>query len=399
MKDFHFYIPTEIEFGVNAEEQLVTLVRKYGGGAPKVLVHYGGGSAVRSGLIARTEQRLADAGIAFVTMGGVRPNPRLSLVNEGIKLCRREGVTLILAVGGGSVIDSAKAIGYGVGYEGDVWDFYVGKAAPTTTLPVGCILTIPAAGSEMSDCTVITNEQTQQKLGYSNDLGRLRFAIMYPALTATVPAYQIACGTVDIMMHTMERYFTKDTDMDMNTTMGEALLRRVRETGDALLCGEVDEPTRLRHHATLMWASSWAHNDFTGSRNISDFATHKIEHEISAIFDVAHGAGLAAVWPSWARYNKHLDYARFASFATNVMGVSPEGTVEELAEKGIEAMEAAYRRWHMPTSLSELIGRKATDDEIALMADKCTRGDTFHPGYFRPLTRQDVINILTLANK
>ena len=398
MKDFKFYAPTEIEFGVNAEEQLVPMVNKYGGETPKVMIHYGGGSAVKSGLIARTEKALNDAGIEVIKMGGVQPNPRLAMVYEGIALCKKEKVTLILAVGGGSVIDSAKAISYGVCYDGDVWDIFIGKGTPTEAIPVGCILTIPAAGSEMSDCSVITNEQTQQKLGYSSNIGRLKFAIMNPALTTTLPAYQTACGAVDIMMHTMERYFTKDTDMDMNTAMGEALMRTVKNAADALLCqGECEDP--IRHRATMMWASSWSHNDFTGARVISDFATHKMEHELSALFDVAHGAGLAAIWPSWARYCMSLDYARFAAFATKVMGCKSEDTVEATALKGIEAMEDAYRRWNMPTNIPELLVRKVTEEEIAVMSDKCSKGDTFHPGYFKALTRDDMVQIYRMANK
>lgn len=397
MKDFHFYAPTEVCFGENAEKSLTKMVKKYGGEQAKVLVHFGGGSAVRSGLIARTEQALADAGIEYVELGGVQPNPRLSLVHKGVELCRKENVTLILAVGGGSVIDSAKAIAYGTLYDGDEWDFHCGKATPKCCLPVGCILTIPAAGSEMSDCSVISNEATQQKLGYSNDLCRPKFAIMNPALTLTLPDYQTACGAVDIMMHTMERYFTKDTDMDMHTAMAEALLRTVKEAADALLT-QSDCKDAMRHRSALMWAGSWAHNDFTGTRDMADFATHKMEHELSALFDVAHGAGLAALWPSWARYVMHENPDRFASFAVNVMGVAPQETPEKTAQKGIEAMEACYRRWKMPTNITELLGRKVTDEEIALMADKCTKSDTFHPGYFKSLTRNDVANIYRLAN-
>ncbi|MCF0176654.1 MAG: iron-containing alcohol dehydrogenase, partial [Bacteroidales bacterium] len=259
MRDFHFIAPTEIEFGVAAEEKLVPLVKKYGGPEPKVLVHFGGGSAVRSGLIARTEKALKDAGIEYVELGGVKPNPRLGFIRQGIELCRKEGVTLILAIGGGSVIDSAKGISYGVCYDGDFWDFYIGKALPTAAMPIGCIVTLPASGSEMSDSAVITNEETQQKLGFNSDLCRPCFAIMNPELTMTLPDYQTACAAVDIMMHTMERYFVKDTDMDMNTALGEALLRTVMHAADELLCNNTIE--ELRHRSTLMWAGSWAHND------------------------------------------------------------------------------------------------------------------------------------------
>ena len=235
MKDFHFYAPTEMAFGRTSENELVGLIKKYTAGVtPKVLVHYGGSSAKRSGLLDRSLAALDAAGIAHVELGGVQPNPRLSLVEEGVALCRREGLNFILAIGGGSVIDSAKAIGYGVCYDGPVWDLWIGKAAPKAVLPLGCIVTLPAAGSEMSDCSVITNEETQQKLGLSSDLARAKFAIMNPELTMTLPWYQTACGAVDIMMHTMERYFTKDTDMLVHTAMSEALLRTVRLSADAL---------------------------------------------------------------------------------------------------------------------------------------------------------------------
>ena len=395
MKDFHFYAPTEIAFGVDSEDNLVDFVKKYGGEKPVVMIHFGGGSARKSGLLDRCEKSLADANIRFVEFGGVQPNPRLSFVRKGIEVCAENNVSLILAVGGGSVIDSAKAIAYGAVYEGDVWDFWIGKAQATKCLPVGCVLTIPAAGSEMSDCSVLTNEETQQKLGYSSDICRLKFAVMNPMLTVTLPAYQTACGAVDIMMHTMERYFTKDTDMDMNAAMAEALLRTVKNAAHALM----DDPANLRHRATLMWAGSWAHNDFTGARNISDFATHKLEHELSALFDVAHGAGLAALWPSWARFVLKENPNRFASFATEVMGCEPCANDTETALKGIEAMEDCYRAWNMPINIPQLLGRTLTDDEITLMAQKCTKNDTFHPGYFKQLSQADAIAIYTMANK
>ena len=394
MKDFHFYAPTEVVFGTNAEEQLAQLIRKYAP-QPMVMIHYGGKSAIKSGLIGRTEDRLKSAGIPYILLGGVQPNPRLKLVKEGVSICRSKGVNIILAVGGGSVIDSAKAIAYGAVYEGELWDIWTGKAVPTTALPVGCILTLPAAGSEMSDCSVISNDETKQKLGYSSDIARPKFAIMNPALTTTLPPYQTACGGVDIMMHTMERYFTKETDMLAHTAMSEALLRTVADATDALM----NDPTNLRYRAAMMWAGSWSHNDFTGTRNLADFATHKMEHELSALFDVAHGAGLAALWPSWARYVMHEDISRFVSFATNVMGVTCDYTdPKQTALRGIEAMESCYTRWGMPTNIPQLIGRPATDEEIKTMTEKCTKGGTFAPGYFKSLSPADVEAIYKLAN-
>ena len=398
MKDFNYFVPTEVQFGLDSESYLPALVKKYKRDG-KVLVLFGGGSVVRSGLLDRIEKQLSESGFEYVKKGGIQPNPRLTVVHEGIDLCHKEGVGLILAVGGGSVVDTAKAIGYGTYYDGDVWDFYIGKAKATDTIPVGVVLTIPAAGSEMSDCTVISNEETQQKLGYSDNLGRAKFAIMNPLLSFTLPDYQTACGAVDIMMHTMERYFTKDTDMLLQTALAEALLRTVKASTDKLLCGKnLSEHDTLVARSAIMWASSLSHNDLMGGRGTSDFATHKMEHEISALYDVAHGAGLAAIWPSWARYVMHEDLSRFVDFATKVMGVMDNGNAEETAEAGIRAMEDCYHRWGMPVGFAELLGEKVSEETILLMADKCSKGDTFHPGYFKSLDKSDIAAIYRLAN-
>lgn len=398
MKDFIFYAPTEVAFGVNAESQLVDFTRKYKQDGP-VLIIYGGGSARRSGLLDRIEKQYNDAGIAYVMKGGVQPNPRISLARECVDICRKEGVGLILAVGGGSVVDTAKATGYGVCHDGDVWDIYCGKAAPKASLPVGVVLTIPAAGSEMSDSSVLSNEETQQKLGCNSNICRCKFAIMNPLLSYSLPEYQTACGAVDIMMHTMERYFTKETDMLLTSAMAEALLRTVKTAADKLLCEEnLSEKETYQARAAIMWASSLSHNDLMG-RGIADFASHKIEHEISALYDVAHGAGLAAIWSSWARYVMNEDISRFVSFAVNVMGVEndPENP-EQTALKGIEAMEAAYHSWKMPVGLTELLGKKVSEEDILLMANKCTKNGTFRPGYFKSLSTEDVAEILRKAN-
>lgn len=395
MKDFHFYAPTEVAFGLDAEKFLPSLIDKYVQ-KPKVLIHYGSKSAIKSGLIDRTCKLLDSASITYELLGGVQPNPRLSLVNKGIEICHQKEINFILAVGGGSVIDSAKAIAYGACYKGDVWDFWISKALPTQALGVGCILTLPAAGSEMSDCSVISNEVTCQKLGYSNDIARPKFAIMNPALTIDLPPYQTACGAVDIMMHTMERYFTKDTDMMVHTSVSEALLRTIVDAADTLM----QSPDNLQCRAAMMWAGSWSHNDFTGARNMADFATHKMEHELSAIFDVAHGAGLAALWPSWAKYVIDEDVSRFAAFAVNVMKVTNDFADQRAtAMRGIKAMEECYLRWGMPINIPQLLGRPLTSEEISLMAGKCTKGDNFHPGYFKSLSKTDVEAIYNMANK
>ena len=393
MVDFNYYTPTEVVFGKESEEKVAQMVKKYGGS--KVLVHYGGKSAQKSGLLDKVCNLLKAEDVNFVTLGGVVPNPRLSKVQEGINLCRKEGVDFILAVGGGSVIDSGKAIAYGVGYDGDVWDFYTGKATATSFVPLGAVLTIPAAGSEMSDSSVITNEAIDVKRGYNNDICRPKFAIMNPERSFTLPPYQTAAGVTDIMMHTMERYFSHDVDMTLSDNMAEGLLRTAKECVFAVL----KNPEDYRNRAQIMWAGSLAHNGLTGCGRVGDWATHQIGHELSALFDATHGAALAAIWPSWARYVMKEDVSRFVRFAVNVMDVpndysDPEGT----AIKGVEAIERFYHAIGMPINIPELIGRQVTDDEIKEMARKCTRDYTMTMGKFKVLTADDIANIYRMAN-
>ena len=392
MKDFNYYAPTEVVFGEQSEKQVAALVKKYGG--TKVLVHYGGKSAERSGLLDKICGLLTEGGIAFKKLGGVVPNPRLSLVHEGIKLCREEGIDFILAVGGGSVIDSSKAIAYGVPYEGEVWDFYLGKDKATEMLPVACVLTIPAAGSEMSEASVITNEDGDVKLGYSNNLSRPKFAIMNPKRTFTLPPYQTAAGVTDMMMHTMERYFTKDDDMDLTTDIAETMLRSMKDAIFAVL----KNPEDYRYRAQIMWGGSLMHNGLTGCGVTDDWATHQLEHELSGMFDVTHGAGLAAIWPSWARYVMHENLSRFVRFAVNVMDIpnnftDPEGT----ALKGIEAMERFYHAIGMPINIKELIGKDITDEEIKEMTRKCSRNYQHTCGQLKVLKAEDMENIYKMA--
>ena len=375
-----------------SEEKVAMLVRMYGGS--RVLVHYGGQSAIRSGLLDKICGLLADDGLFVEQLGGVVPNPRLSKVNEGIALCRRQGIDFILAVGGGSVIDSAKAIAYGTVYEGDVWDFYVGKAQAVSCLPVALVLTIPAAGSEMSEASVITNEDGGVKLGYSNDISRPKFAIMNPERTFTLPPYQTAAGVTDMMMHTMERYFSHDDDMTLTDALAEAVLRTLKDCVYAVL----RQPDDYRNRAQIMWGGRVAHNGLTGCGMRDDWATHQLEHELSGMFDVTHGAGLAAIWPSWARYVCHENISRFVKFAVNVMGIpndftDPEGT----ALRGIEAMEMFYRSIGMPVNIHELIGREITDDEIREMVRKCSRDYTATTGSFKVLDAADMEAIYRLA--
>ena len=393
MINFTYYTPTEVVFGKGAEQQTASLIKKYNG--TNVLIHYGGKSAERLGLINLVTKMLDSECIKYTLLGGVVPNPRLSMVRKGIEICRANGINFILAIGGGSVIDSSKAIAYGVEYDGDVWDFFDNKAVPQKSMPVGAIVTIPAAGSEMSDSCVITNEGGDWKRGCNNNLCRCKFAVMNPEFTYSLPAYQTACGAVDIMMHTMERYFSPDTDMTLTDAIAEALMRTVKDTAYDLL----KNPNDYQARAQMMWASSLSHNDLTGCGTKRDFATHRLEHELSGMFDVAHAAGLSALWGSWARYVMNVNVSRFVRFAVNVMGVENDyNNPEKTALKGIEAMERFYHDINMPANISELLGKKLTDAQIDELAQKCSRGDTITQGSFKVLKMADVREIFALAN-
>ena len=392
IKDFNFYAPTRVVFGRNAENEIANLVKSNGG--HKILIHYGGGSAERSGLLNVIRKQFKDAHLAFVELGGVVPNPLLSKVNEGIELCRKENVDFILAVGGGSVIDSSKAIGYGVPYNGDVWDFWCGKSIPQACMPIGVVLTIPAAGSEMSSSCVITKDDGLLKRGINSDLCRCRFAVMNPERTYTLPPYQTAAGATDIMMHTMERYFSKYEEMTLTDAIAESILRTVKDSALVVM----EHPEDYRQRAQIMWAGSLAHNDLTECGTEKDFATHRLEHELSALFGVTHGAGLAAIWPSWARYVKARHLNRFVRFAVNVMGIENDfSNPDETAEKGICAMEDFYRKIGMPTNIHELLGREITNDEINIMVDKCSRGGTISVGAMEVLGQKEMREIYEMA--
>ncbi len=392
MFDFKYFTPTKVLFGKNTEDKVAELIQEFGG--KKVLIHYGGGSVIRSGLMQRVTDKLDAAGICYVKLGGAVPNPHLSLVYEGIELCKKEGVDFLLAVGGGSAIDSAKAIGYGLMNEGDVWDFYDYKRQAKASMPLGVILTLAATGSEMSDSSVITKEEGLVKRGYSSDFGRPKFAILNPELTMTLPDYQTACGCTDIMMHTMERYFTNGGNMEITDSMAEALLRTVKENAKIL----ARDPKNYDARAEVMWAGSLSHNGLTGCGNDGgDWMTHKLEHELGGLYDVAHGAGLAALWGSWARYVYKNCLPRFKRYAINVMGVAPDaGSDEEIALKGIEAMEDFYREIKMPTNLREL-GVEASDEDLKLMAHKCAVGVNGGKGSARFLKEEDMLEIYKMS--
>lgn len=390
-ENFEYFTPTKVIFGKNAEQEIGTLIKTFS--AKKVLIHYGGGSVIKSGLLDRVCASLTEARIAYITLGGVVPNPRLSKVYEGIDLCRREQADFILAIGGGSVIDSAKAIGYGVANDGDVWDFYEKKRTASACLPIGAILTIAAAGSEMSNSSVITNENGWLKRGYSNNLSRCKFAIMNPELTYTLSDYQTQSGCVDIMMHTLERYLNQSGNMEMTDGISEALLRTVMKNAKILKT----DPNNYEARAEVMWAGSLSHNGLTGcGTDGGDWASHQLEHELGGMFDVAHGAGLAAVWGSWARYVFHDRIDRFAKLAANVLMLTPTDDPTQNALAGIEAMEAHFHSVGMPTSIHDL-GIDLSEEQIMTLADKCSFGRTRTIGIVRKLDTEDIANIYRMA--
>jgi len=391
MTNFEFYSPTRFVFGKGAEEKVGALVKANGG--TKVLLHFGGGSVKRNGVYDKVVAALEAAGVAHVPLGGVRPNPRSGLVREGIALCRREGIDFVLAVGGGSTIDSAKAIAFGTVYDGDFADRYVGKEAKALppiakALPIGTVLTIAAAGSEGSGNSVITMEETGRKLSCRGECLRPRFSILNPEFTYTLPVYQIACGAVDMFAHLAERYFTQTPDVNVSDELCEGLMRAVV----AASAKAVADPTDYAARSDLMWAGTLAHNDVCGVGRQQDWASHGIEHELSALYGVAHGAGLAVVMPAWLDYVKDADLARVARFASRVWQVS-EGDVGEMAAAGIACYRAWIRSLGMPLTLAEL-GADAKD--IPTLARNLRLGEN-RLGSFRPLTTEDVVKILERA--
>nr|WP_296054040.1 iron-containing alcohol dehydrogenase [uncultured Blautia sp.] len=393
MRSFEYFAPTKVIFGKDSHLQIGDILKKEN--CHKVLIHYGGKSAVASGLIDEVSGCLTDAGIDFVTLGGVVPNPRLSKVREGIELCKKENVDFILAVGGGSVIDSAKAIGYGVANPWtDVWNFYLKTEVPTACLPIGVIPTIAASGSEMSNSSVITNEEGWLKRGAAKcDLCRPKFALMNPKLTYSLPQYQTESGCVDILMHTMERYFVNIETMEITDSISESLMQTVIYNARILM----REPDNYTARAEIMWAGSLSHNGLTGcGTGGGDWACHQLEHELGGLYDVTHGAGLAAIWGSWARYVYDVNPERFAQFATNVFDIPCGLDFEKTALAGIEAMEDFFRSIKMPVSLHEL-GLDLDDQQIHELAFKCSYEDTRTIGVFKQLNMKDMEKIYTMA--
>jgi alcohol dehydrogenase YqhD (iron-dependent ADH family) len=388
MNDFIFQSPTEIIFGRDTENRVGIEVKKY---AQKVLLHYGQGSIKKTGLYEKVISSLKQNGIDYIELSEVQPNPRVSLVREGIELCRNNDIDFILAVGGGSVIDSAKAIAAGVPYKGDVWDFYIGKAKISNPLPVGVVLTLPAAGSEASPSSVLTNEEGWHKKGTGSNLIRPKFAIMNPELTFTLPAYQTACGVSDMMAHIMERYFTHTNEVDFTDRLCEATLRTIIENATRV----IDNPEDYSARSQIMWAGTIAHNGLLGTGREEDWASHAIEHELSAIYDVAHGAGLAVIFPAWMKYVYKHNVPRFVQFAVRVWNIENDFHNPEMtALKGIERTKEFFSSIGLPVTLEEL---GINDDRLEEMADKCTAGDTVTQGRFVKLNKKDVYEIYKLA--
>ena len=388
MENFNFYSPTEFVFGKGRENEVGKYVKKYGGS--KVLVHFGSASAKKSGLLDRVEASLKAEELPYVLLGGVKPNPRDTLVYEGIRICREQGIDFLLCIGGGSVIDSAKAIAIGTFYDGDFWDFYEHKANATKALPIGTVLTISAAGSEGSGDSVITKEEGMVKRGYGNDLLRARFSVMNPELTYTLPAYQTACGITDIMAHIFERYFTPSKEVECTDRLCEGLLLTMIKEGPKAVANPEDYGAR----ANIMWAGMVAHNNIVGSGRIQDWASHNIEHELSGLYDCAHGAGLAVIMPAWMEYVCDTDIMRFCQVATRVWGIQMDfDNPKETAMQGIDAFRSFLRGIGMPTTFDEIGAKK---EDIPTLVEKLGLGEGTLGG-FKKLNKDDVAAIYEIA--
>ena len=386
MQNFTFQNKTKLIFGKDKEKEVGKEVKKY---SDNILLHYGGGSIKKYGTYNKVVKSLEEVGVSITELGGVKPNPRLELVKEGIELCRKENIDFILAVGGGSVIDSAKTIAAGVDYQGDVWDFFAGKAEIEGALPVATVLTIPAAGSESSPSAVITKEDENLKWDIGSEKIIPQFSILNPELTFTLPEYQTACGAADIMAHIMERYFTQTEDVQFTDYLCEGTLKTIIENVPQVL----REPKNYAARAEIMWAGTVAHNGLLGTGREEDWASHGIEHELSAIYDIAHGAGLAVIFPAWMEYVYQENLERFAQFAVKVWNVEPDfNNLEKLARAGIEKTKDYFSSIGLPVSLKEL---DISDDKLELMAKKCVGEGTI--GNFKTLDQEDVYNIYQIA--
>jgi alcohol dehydrogenase YqhD (iron-dependent ADH family) len=386
MENFRFHNSTEIIFGKETENSAGSEIKKYAG---TVLLHYGGDTIKKIGLYEKVIRSLKNEGIKYFELSGVEPNPTLTKIYEGIKICRDNDIKFILAIGGGSVIDSAKAIAIGVPFEGDVWDFFMGKAKPKDAIALGVILTVPAAGSESSVVTVIKNEKTLMKKGLHCHMMLPKFAILNPELTFSISAFQTACGAADILAHVMERYFTQTKKADLTDRLCEGTMRCVIENTPIVLANPKDYDSR----AEIMWASTIAHNGILGTGRVEDWGSHKLGHELGAVYGVAHGASLAVIFPAWMKYVYKYNIKRFVQFADRVWGIDPcFGTEEEVALKGIGSLVQFHREIMLPVTLKEL---GITDDRFAEMAEKELQWGTI--GNFVKLNKEDIINIFKIA--
>ncbi len=394
MNNFEFCATTKVVFGKGAETKLGKELKELGW--KRTLIHYGGGSIVCSGLLDRIKGYLDEVGIEYVELGGVRANPYVGLVRKGIELCIRENVDSVLAVGGGSVIDSAKAISVGAMHtERDVWDFYQRKAVPEKHLPVATVLTISAAGSETSSHAILTDEQSMIKRGLAGEFYRPIVAFLNPELTYTLPSYQIACGVVDIIMHTLERYFSPDQDNELTDQISEGLLRTMLIYGVRY----VKSPSDYTAASEVMWAGSLSHNDITGLGRTPDWAAHQFGHELSASFDVAHGASLAAIWQFWARYAYRANPGRFARLAKSLWGTEAAGANDEdTALVGIERMTTYFVAMGLAVDIPSLLGRELRYDELDKLSERITFFHTRTIGNFLKMGYEDIRQVLKAAN-
>jgi len=384
MNNFDFYNPTRIIFGKGTHKNVGEEVKKY---SSRVLLHYGGGSVKKNGIYGDVTASLKNAGVEFIELGGVVPNPRLSLVREGVKLCKKEKIDFILAVGGGSVIDSAKAISLGVYYDGDVWDFFSKKIAAQKTIPLAAVLTIPAAGSESSWSTVITDEETKMKVGYYSNLYRPVFSILNPEVCFSLPKNQAAAGVCDIMAHIMERYITQTKNTDVSDGLCESVYKAVVKNAPKVL----KNPQDYGAWAEIMWGGNMAHNGLLGMGRQEDWASHGMEHSLSAVHDLTHGAGLAIIFPAWMKYVYKENLEMFERFAKNMWGVE-DLRGEKAALEAISRMEKFFKSLGLPTRLSDV---NITASEIPLFVEKAqTYGSK---GFFKKLSARDMMNIYKLA--
>lgn len=393
MEQFSYYAPTRVIFGKNAEAQVGAATKAAGG--TTALIHYGSGSAVRSGLIGRVTASLEEAGITVYTKGGVQANPALSLIEETLVEFKDKGIDFIVAVGGGSVIDSAKALGAAFpNPDIPVWNYFSGKSKPVAPhLPIGAVLTISAAGSETSDSCVVTNYETREKRGFSSEAHRPRYAIMNPELTYTLPLYQTACGVADIMMHTMDRYFAAPADNELTDQLAEAILRTTVQFG----IQSMEEPEHYQAHSEIMWAGSLSHNSITGLGRDRDFSVHQLGHELSGRFDIAHGASLTIMWPAWAKLVYKTNPARFARLGRQVFGVATQDD-DQAALDTIAAVEAYFTALKLPICMSQSEIGVMSQEDLDVVTTGCSRGQSRSVGSFHPIDHEQMSQIYQMAN-